>query len=239
MLAPSLRRSLFSLPSLCSAMLLVLCPTAASAFPAASRYVDTRIEARITAISDPNSVLHNLQNGSTVFGRFSFDPDVVGQNPSTSQADWTAFNQGDPGVSLIELFAFLGEDLLYRSSVIPEREAVNDPVSGDLVRFSVCQMQGVPFSFCLSAELSDVSGFALSSAEWPASIDLAQWPSRTLSLFSPLPTVGDDRQGANFSVTAEIISWQAELRTIPEPSTLGLLISFLALLGPFVYRPRH
>lgn len=35
--------------------------------------------------------------------------------------EWTNFNQSDPGVTLIELFAFLTETLLYRSNLIPER----------------------------------------------------------------------------------------------------------------------
>ena len=35
--------------------------------------------------------------------------------------EWTNFNKSDPGVTLIELFAFLTENLLYRSNQIPER----------------------------------------------------------------------------------------------------------------------
>src|SRR5881397_3660652 len=35
--------------------------------------------------------------------------------------EWTNFNESDPGVTLIELFAFLTENLLYRSNQIPER----------------------------------------------------------------------------------------------------------------------
>src|SRR5688572_26811934 len=35
--------------------------------------------------------------------------------------EWTNFNEADPGVTLIELFAFLTENLLYRSNQIPER----------------------------------------------------------------------------------------------------------------------
>ena len=35
--------------------------------------------------------------------------------------EWTNFNQSDPGVTLIEVFAFLTENLLYRSNQIPER----------------------------------------------------------------------------------------------------------------------
>ena len=35
--------------------------------------------------------------------------------------EWTNFNESDPGVTLIELFAFLTESLLYRSNQIPDR----------------------------------------------------------------------------------------------------------------------
>jgi hypothetical protein len=35
--------------------------------------------------------------------------------------EWTNFNRGDPGVTLIELFAFLTEAILYRANQIPER----------------------------------------------------------------------------------------------------------------------
>src|ERR1700674_5433740 len=35
--------------------------------------------------------------------------------------EWTNFNKGDPGVTLVELFAFLTENLLYRANQIPDR----------------------------------------------------------------------------------------------------------------------
>src|SRR3954454_6645954 len=35
--------------------------------------------------------------------------------------EWTNFNRSDPGVTLIELFAFLTESLLYRANQMPER----------------------------------------------------------------------------------------------------------------------
>src|SRR5713101_2366649 len=35
--------------------------------------------------------------------------------------EWTNFNRSDPGVTLVEVFAFLTESLLYRSNQIPER----------------------------------------------------------------------------------------------------------------------
>src|SRR5580765_7634724 len=35
--------------------------------------------------------------------------------------EWTNFNRSDPGVTLIELFAFMTENLLYRANQIPDR----------------------------------------------------------------------------------------------------------------------
>src|SRR3981189_3994040 len=35
--------------------------------------------------------------------------------------EWTNFNKSDPGVTIIELFSFLTENLLYRANQIPER----------------------------------------------------------------------------------------------------------------------
>ncbi|MEM7019916.1 MAG: putative baseplate assembly protein, partial [Pseudomonadota bacterium] len=34
--------------------------------------------------------------------------------------DWTDINLSDPGITLIELFAFMGERLLYRMNQVPE-----------------------------------------------------------------------------------------------------------------------
>ncbi len=38
--------------------------------------------------------------------------------------EWTNHNQSDPGITLLQLFAFLSESVLYRSAVIPERARV-------------------------------------------------------------------------------------------------------------------
>src|SRR4051794_7015042 len=36
--------------------------------------------------------------------------------------EWTNFNESDPGVTLVEVFAFLTENLLYRANQVPERD---------------------------------------------------------------------------------------------------------------------
>ena len=54
--------------------------------------------------------------------------------------EWTNFNKSDPGVTLLELFAFLTENLLYRSNQIPERN-----------RRKFLQLLGVPLHPASSA----------------------------------------------------------------------------------------
>jgi len=38
--------------------------------------------------------------------------------------EWTNYNRSDPGITLVELFAFMTENLLYRSNQIPERNRI-------------------------------------------------------------------------------------------------------------------
>jgi hypothetical protein len=54
--------------------------------------------------------------------------------------EWTNFNKSDPGVTLLELFAFMTENLLYRSNLIPERN-----------RLKFLQLLGVPLQPASSA----------------------------------------------------------------------------------------
>ena len=54
--------------------------------------------------------------------------------------EWTNFNQSDPGVTIIQVFAFLTESLLYRCNQIPERN-----------RSKFLQLLGVPLNPASSA----------------------------------------------------------------------------------------
>ncbi|MCP3137358.1 baseplate J/gp47 family protein [Pyxidicoccus xibeiensis] len=54
--------------------------------------------------------------------------------------EWTNFNKADPGVTLLELFSFLTESLLYRANQIPERN-----------RLKFLQLLGVPLQPASSA----------------------------------------------------------------------------------------
>jgi hypothetical protein len=55
--------------------------------------------------------------------------------------EWTNFNKSDPGVTLIELFAFLTENLLYRANLIPERN-----------RLKFLSLLGIPLQPAASAQ---------------------------------------------------------------------------------------
>lgn len=47
--------------------------------------------------------------------------DLVRRIPAHAP-EWTSFRVGDPGYTLLELFAWLGDTLLYRANLIPERQ---------------------------------------------------------------------------------------------------------------------
>jgi len=49
--------------------------------------------------------------------------------------EWTNFNKSDPGVTLLELFAFLAESVIYRANLIPDRN-----------RLKFLSLLGVPLS---------------------------------------------------------------------------------------------
>ena len=55
--------------------------------------------------------------------------------------EWTNFNRSDPGVTLVEVFAFMTESLLYRANLIPERN-----------RLKFLQLLGVPLNPATSAQ---------------------------------------------------------------------------------------
>lgn len=50
--------------------------------------------------------------------------DALVERVKAHAPDWTGGNDSDPGVTLVELFAFLAETLLYRANQIPQRGRV-------------------------------------------------------------------------------------------------------------------
>jgi len=210
-------------------------PAHASAF--ATHYVDTQLRATVVEIDDPNAALGAIQPGNIVLARFAFDPDVADQDPAPSSADWTAFGTHDPGITTLELLTYAINDLAYRGTAIPAREAIDGGQTGDRLRFGGCEGPGVPLRFCFLAELADARGNALEGATWPSAVDLTQWPVHTLSIFSPPRLVGADTDfvGPTFSLRAEITDWRSEVRPIPapvpEPGAFGIFGMGLALVA--------
>jgi hypothetical protein len=108
--------------------------------------------------------------------------------------EWTNFNQSDPGVTLLELFAFLTENLLYRSNRIPERN-----------RLKFLSLLGVPLRPASSArglvtfanERGPLQTFTLDGG---VEVRAGQIPFRTEQSLDVLPVEGQvyyKRQVAN------------------------------------------
>ncbi|HEY9814830.1 MAG TPA: hypothetical protein V6D20_03355, partial [Candidatus Obscuribacterales bacterium] len=55
--------------------------------------------------------------------------------------EWTNFNDSDPGVTIIQLFAFMTESILYRANQIPERN-----------RLKFLQLLGIPVAAATAAQ---------------------------------------------------------------------------------------
>lgn len=86
--------------------------------------------------------------------------------------EWTNFNASDPGVTLLELFAFLTESLLYRANQIPERN-----------RLKFLQLLGLPLAPAQAAR--GVVQFA--NARGPLAV--AAMPTGTVLTAGALPFV--------------------------------------------------
>jgi hypothetical protein len=76
--------------------------------------------------------------------------------------EWTNFTQSDPGVTLVQLFSFLTENLLYRANLIPERNrnaflrllrVPLEPASAAQGLVSISNERGAPNTQTLPADL--------------------------------------------------------------------------------------
>src|SRR5919197_5867204 len=72
--------------------------------------------------------------------------------------EWTDFNASDPGITLIELFSFLGENLLFRFNQIPES-----------TKLQFLRLLDVPLRPAAVAE-----GFATFTTQEPAGVLVSQ-----------------------------------------------------------------
>ena len=81
--------------------------------------------------------------------------------------EWTNFGQGDPGVTLVQLFAFLAENLLYRANLTPERNRAKflqmlrvplQPASAASGLVSIANERGAPLVQTLADNLEVRAG---------------------------------------------------------------------------------
>ena len=97
--------------------------------------------------------------------------------------EWTAPQQGDPGRTLLELFAWLGDALLYRANLIPERQ-----------RLTFLKLLGMPLQPAAAARgilslTGDPANTSVISLAPGASIT-GPVPFETLAGMDLLPVVG-------------------------------------------------
>jgi hypothetical protein len=81
--------------------------------------------------------------------------------------EWTNFNQSDPGVTLVQLFSFLTENILYRANLTPERQRIKflqllrvplAPASAAQGLVAIRNDRGEPATQTLPAELEVRAG---------------------------------------------------------------------------------
>lgn len=111
--------------------------------------------------------------------------------------EWTNFNKSDPGVTLIEVFSFLTESLLYRANQIPERNRLKflsllgvglEPGASarGLVSFSTTDK--TPSTLTLGADLEVVAG----QVPFRTETGLDVLPIEALAFYKQPVSVDDD-----------------------------------------------
>lgn len=190
--------------------------------------VQDTFEGVLTQIVDQSHLLDGqLQIGGPFRGALSY----ISTSPGP---DWTTFNESDPGLTLVELFAFLGENLLFRANQIPEGsrpssltlllsqglhvvEPCGDSLASPLV---------LPFKLCLRLEFFNANH---QDASAPTSVfDLAQWDTARFFLY-PMGTVVDPAASfdesavSTFLVAGSITRTATTVTPVPMPGAIVLL----------------
>ena len=129
---------------------------------------------------------------------------------------WTNFNASDPGVTLVELFAFMTENLLYRANQIPERN-----------RRKFLSLLGLPLQSAASAKgiatITNERG-PLETLNLPPGVELraGQVPFRTDAGMDVLPVEGrayvKRSAGARPEVTAQYRQLYASFAAAGRPA---------------------
>lgn len=124
--------------------------------------------------------------------------------------EWTDHNASDPGITLIELFAFLGENLLYRFNQIP-----------DATKLAFLRLLQIPLRPATAARAlvtltsTDPSGAAVlapigtqmmaGAVPFESLTEISAWPlevSAIGKIVAPEPTAADEKEFASASIDA-------------------------------------
>lgn len=124
--------------------------------------------------------------------------------------EWTDHNASDPGITLIELFAFLGENLLYRFNQIP-----------DATKLAFLRLLQIPLRPAIAARAlvtltsTDPSGAAVlapigtqmmaGAVPFESLTEVSAWPlevSAIGKIVAPEPTAADEKEFASASIDA-------------------------------------
>jgi hypothetical protein len=205
------------------------------ATPAPVVQVRDSFEGVLTRIVDEGNLLDGQPDvGEPFHGAFSYTSASPGP-------DWTTFNESDPGLTLVDLFAFLGENLLYRANQIPESgrpRSLTFLLSEDLHIVEPCggylsSPLALPFELCLRLEF--FSSVARDSLTPTSVFDVAQWDTARFFLY-PMGALGDpgarfdDSISSDFLVAGSITRAVTTVTPVPEPGTILLLASGAAAL---------
>lgn len=133
--------------------------------------------------------------------------------------EWTHPRPGDPGQTLIELFAWLADTLLYRANLIPERQRL-----AFLRLLGVSMRSAVPAQGLVSLQIDDETATQAVAIQARASIEKpVNFETRTELSVLPVTAevfykrpLNDDEQGAFASVVPGLQSVY-RLTTLPTP----------------------
>ena len=136
--------------------------------------------------------------------------ELVRRIPVYAKDDWTDHNPSDPGITLIELFAFLGENLLYRFNQIPEATRLAflrmlqiplRPASAARAMVTLSRVDPSPDALLVPIGSEATAG----DVSFETLCEVSAWPLEVMTvgrLAAPAPTSGEARDFAAAAIDA-------------------------------------
>jgi hypothetical protein len=195
----------------------------ASAAPIQTLEIFNTYEGVLSKIVDNEDRLdHKIQINDLLHGGFSYT--------ATNIPDWTNVNPSDPGPTLVQLFAFLGESILYRTSMTPESGRLSSLIFELTKSLFIVEPCGgylsssltLPFETCLRLKFFKSAGSSISLKT--SIFDLGQWDTiqfywYPMELMSAPLERFDESVDSNFLVSGYLTQTMTMVRTIPKPNT--------------------